>query len=132
VGDHVAAAFTPVVHDLDAWYDMKSRGYAHPKEGFRAIHMPRNTGTAIIQSGLAAALGFAMVWYMWWLAALAFVALVAVTVWHSFDYYRDYDIPADEVARVEREKLSYLNINYAPDPALLPTGKSGAVAPAGA
>ena len=23
-------AFTPIVHDLDAWYDMKKRGYARP------------------------------------------------------------------------------------------------------
>jgi hypothetical protein len=43
-----------------------------------------------------------------------------VTIWHSFDYNRDYDIPAEEVARVEREKISYLDINYAPEPALLP------------
>jgi cytochrome o ubiquinol oxidase subunit 1 len=93
--------------------------------------MPRNTGTAIIQSGLAAAIGFGMVWYMWWLAALAFVALIAVTIWHSFDYNRDYDIPAEEVARVEREKLSYLDINYAPEPALLPGVQPGRAAPAG-
>jgi cytochrome o ubiquinol oxidase subunit 1 len=73
-----------------------------------------------------------MVWYIWWLAALAFVALIAVTIWHSFDYHRDYDIPAEEVARVEREKISYLDINYAPQPALLPTGKAGGVVPAGA
>lgn len=125
-------AFTPVVHDLDAWYDMKCRGYDHPREGYRPVHMPRNTGTAIVQAGLAAALGFAMVWYIWWLAILAFVALVAVTIWHSFDYHRDYDIPAEEVARVEREKIGFLDINYAPEPALLPTRKPGVAAPAGA
>ena len=73
-----------------------------------------------------------MVWYIWWLAILAFVALVAVTIWHSFDYNRDYDIPAEEVARVEREKIGFLHINYAPEPALLPTTKPGAAAPAGA
>ncbi|WP_300975296.1 cytochrome o ubiquinol oxidase subunit I [Sphingomonas sp. LHG3406-1] len=125
-------AFTPIVHDLDAWYDMKSRGYAQPTEGFRPIHMPRNTGTAIIQAGLATVLGFAMVWYIWWLAVAAFVGLVAVTVWHSFDYHRDYHIPADEVARVEREQLSYLDINYAPEPAVLPGVQPGRTAVAGA
>jgi cytochrome o ubiquinol oxidase subunit 1 len=63
--------------------------------------MPRNTGVGVIQSGLALLLGFAMVWYMWWLALLAFVALVVVTVAHTFNYNRDYYIPADEVARIE-------------------------------
>jgi cytochrome o ubiquinol oxidase subunit 1 len=94
-------AFTPVVHDLDAWYDMKSRGYQRPEGGFKPIHMPRNTGAGVIISGFAAVLGFAMVWYMWWLAAAAFVGLLAVSIGHTFNYNRDYYIPADEVERFE-------------------------------
>jgi cytochrome o ubiquinol oxidase subunit 1 len=93
-----------VVHDLDAWYDMKCRGYERPADGYRPIHMPRNTGVGVIQSGLALVLGFAMVWYMWWLAVLAFVALVVVTIAHTFNYNRDYYIPAEEVARIEGER----------------------------
>ena len=97
-------AFTPVVHDLDAWYDMKRRGYTRPIGGYRPIHMPRNTGTGVILSGLAAVLGFAMVWYMWWLAAIAFVGLVAVAIGHSFNYNRDFHIPAEDVERLESER----------------------------
>ena len=99
-------AFTPVVHDLDAWYDMKSRGHSRPVEGFRPIHMPRNTGAGVIISALAMILGFAMVWYMWWLAALSTVALIAYSIFHTFDYDRDYFIPADEVARSESLRLA--------------------------
>ncbi|MDP9162947.1 MAG: cytochrome o ubiquinol oxidase subunit I [Pseudomonadota bacterium] len=99
-------AFTPVVHSLDAWYDMKARGGRHPDTGYRPIHMPRNTGTGVIVSALALALGFGMVWYMWWLAALSFVGLVAVSIGHSFNYDRDYHIPADEVAETERPRLA--------------------------
>ncbi|QAY75376.1 cytochrome o ubiquinol oxidase subunit I [Sphingosinicella sp. BN140058] len=94
-------AFTPVVHDLDAWYDMKSRGYRRPEGGYRPIHMPRNTGTGLILSGIAFVLGFAMIWYMWWLAALSFVALLAVAIVHTFNFKRDYFIPADEVSATE-------------------------------
>jgi cytochrome o ubiquinol oxidase subunit 1 len=94
-------AFTPVVHDLDAWYDMKDRGYRRPADGYRPIHMPRNTGMGVILSAIATVLGFAMVWYMWWLAALAFVALVAAAIAHTFNYDRDYFISAEEVARTE-------------------------------
>ncbi len=99
-------AFTPVIHDLDAWYDMKSRGHERPAGGYRPIHMPRNTGTGVILSALAMALGFAMVWYMWWLAIVSFVALIAVTIGHTFNYNRDYYIPADEVAEAERASLA--------------------------
>jgi cytochrome o ubiquinol oxidase subunit 1 len=95
-------AFTPVVHDLDAWHDMKERGHKVPDGGYRPIHMPRNTGTGVILSFLALALGFGMVWYMWWLAAVSFVGLIVVTIAHTFNYNRDYYIPAEEVAATER------------------------------
>jgi len=96
-------AFTPVVHDLDAWYDMKSRGYRRPETGYKPIHMPRNTGAGVILAGLAAALGFAMVWYIWWLAALSFVGLVVVAIGHTFNYHRDYFIDPADVERHERD-----------------------------
>ncbi|WP_030539445.1 cytochrome o ubiquinol oxidase subunit I [Sphingobium sp. DC-2] len=98
-------AFTPMVHDLDAWYDMKARGYERPAQGFRPIHMPRNTGAGVILSGLALVLGFAMVWYMWWLAVLSFAGLLAVAIGHTFNMKRDYYIPAEEVARTESKRL---------------------------
>ena len=119
-------AFTPVVHDLDAWYDMKSRAYRHPKGGFRPIHMPKNTGVGVILAGLSTVLGFAMVWYMWWLAALAFGGLLAVAIGHTFNYNRDYHIPAEEVERFEARRNSFT-------PAPTPSGAApGAAQPVGA
>ena len=94
-------AFTPVVHDLDAWYDMKSREAERPVGGFRDIHMPKNTAAGVVLAGLSAVTALAMIWYMWWLAILAFAGIVGFAIWHSFDYDRDYHIPAEEVARVE-------------------------------
>ena len=71
-------AFTPVVHDIDAWWDMKKRGYVRPLSGFKPIHMPKNTGTGAILGGIATVFSFAMVWYIWWLAAASFIAMIAV------------------------------------------------------
>ncbi|WP_442678250.1 cytochrome o ubiquinol oxidase subunit I [Sphingomonas sp. ASY06-1R] len=99
-------AFTPIVHDLDAWYDMKKRGHDIPSTGFRPIHMPRNTGAGVILSALSLVLGFAMVWYIWWLAAVSLVGLFVVGIGHTFNYARDYYIPADEVARTEQARLT--------------------------
>jgi len=101
-------AFSPKVHDLDAWYDMKDRGHERPTQGFLPIHMPRNTGAGVILSGLALALGFAMIWYMWWLAALSAVGLFAYSIFHTFNYNRDYHIPADEVAAQEDARTKLL------------------------
>jgi cytochrome o ubiquinol oxidase subunit 1 len=94
-------AFTPVVHDIDAWYDMKRRGAKKPATGYRPIHMPHNTGAGVILSAIAMVFAFAMIWYIWWLAALSFVALLAGSILHTFNYHRDYHLPAEEVARIE-------------------------------
>jgi cytochrome o ubiquinol oxidase subunit 1 len=97
-------AITPVIHDLDAWYDMKDRGHQRPAGGFRPIHMPRNTGAGLIMSALALVLGFAMVWYIWWLAAVSFVALLAYAIGFTFNYDREYYVPVDTVAADEQAR----------------------------
>ena len=94
-------AFTPVIHDGDAWWDMKNRGYKRPLKGYRDIHMPSNTGAGVIISGLCLVMGLALVWYIWWLAALSFVGVLAVAIGHTFNYKRDFHIPADEVRETE-------------------------------
>ena len=101
-------AFTPVVHDLDAWYDMKSRNYQRPTGGFRPIHMPKNTGAGIILAGFSVAFGFGMIWYMWWLAAIAFLGIVATAIIHTFNYDRDYHIPVETVIETEDARTKLL------------------------
>ena len=94
-------AFTPVIHHLDAWHDMKERGAERPQGGYRDIHMPSNTGAGIILSGIALVMGFALVWHIWWLAALGFLGIVGGAIFHSFNYKRDFHIPAATVAATE-------------------------------
>ena len=94
-------AFTPVVHDNDAWYDMKKRGYQRPTNGFIPIHMPKNTWAGIVIAGFATAMGFALIWHMWAIAVLMFAAVIVVTIFHTFNYKRDYHISADDVVNTE-------------------------------
>ena len=101
-------AFTPRVHDLDAWWQMKQHKYRRPEQGFKAIHMPKNTAAGIILAGISTVLGFALVWHMWLLAGVSFAALLAVAIGHTFNYDRDYHIPAEEVERVEAERTRML------------------------
>jgi cytochrome o ubiquinol oxidase subunit 1 len=101
-------ALTPVVHDHDGWYDMKNRGYARPLEGFRPIHMPKNTGTGAILSGISVALAFGLIWYMWWLVVVSFVAMLVVAIGHTFNYRRDFYILAEEVTETEGKRTALL------------------------
>ncbi|WP_296015976.1 cytochrome o ubiquinol oxidase subunit I [uncultured Agrobacterium sp.] len=101
-------AFTPVVHDVDAWADMKKRGAERPVDGFIPIHMPKNTGTGVIISAISVALGFGLVWHIWWLAAASLLAIIAVSIAHTFNYNRDYYIPETDVAEVEAARTKLL------------------------
>ncbi|MVW80342.1 cytochrome o ubiquinol oxidase subunit I [Bordetella sp. 02P26C-1] len=101
-------AFTPRVHDQDPWWQMKQYGYERPTDGFLPIHMPRNTWAGIVLAGLSVVLGFALIWYMWPLAIISFVTLIAVAIFHTFNYNREYYVPAEEVERTEATRTRLL------------------------
>ncbi|WP_375394275.1 cytochrome o ubiquinol oxidase subunit I [uncultured Sphingomonas sp.] len=101
-------AFTPVVHDGDAWWDMKARGYRRPDRGHADIHMPSNTGTGVIIAGFSVAFGVGMIWYVWWLAALSFVGILASAIVHTFNYKRDHHIPKADVIAQEAVRTRQL------------------------
>jgi cytochrome o ubiquinol oxidase subunit 1 len=105
-------AFTPMVHELDAWADMKKHGYVRPLEGFVPIHMPRNTGAGFTIAAISAVMGFALIWHMWLIAGVSFAATLAAIVIHTFNYRRDYYIPADEVVRTESLRTRLLDTQH--------------------
>lgn len=95
-------AFTPVVHKIDAWNDMKEREYIPPTNGFLPIHMPNNTATGIILSALSIVFAFSMIWYIWWLAVTSFVSIVSYVIFHTFNYSNGHEISAASVASSEK------------------------------
>ena len=94
-------AFTPIVHGADAWYDMKKRGHVRPVAGFVPIHMPKNTGAGFVLAVLSTICAFGMIWHMWPVAAAGFVTLIVATIVHTFNYDREFYIPAEAVLRAE-------------------------------
>jgi len=101
-------AFTPRVYDNDTWTDMKRKNYLRPVTDFVSIHMPKNTAAGFVIAGLSAATGFALVWQMWVFAVLGLVATVGAAIIHTFNYKRDYYIPAEEVVVTEAERSRIL------------------------
>jgi cytochrome o ubiquinol oxidase subunit 1 len=101
-------AFTPIIHEHDAWWDMKERGYERPTSGFIPIHMPMNTWAGIVLAGIGLVFSFAMIWYIWWLAALSFAAMIITAIVHTFNFKRDYHIPVEEVVRIENARTETL------------------------
>jgi cytochrome o ubiquinol oxidase subunit 1 len=101
-------AFTPVVHEIDAWWDMKKHGYQRPLSGFAPIHMPANTGSGAVISALSLVFGFALIWHMWLLAGVSFAALLLAAIVHTFNYQRDFYIPASDVIATEKARTLQL------------------------
>ncbi|MEI2455267.1 cytochrome o ubiquinol oxidase subunit I [Lysobacter firmicutimachus] len=101
-------AFTPVVHDNDAWHDMKQRGYQRPTSGFLSIHMPKNTGAGVVIAGLSTLCAFALIWQMWLVAGVSFAAMLIAAIVHTFNYKRDYYIPAEQVTATENQRTQQL------------------------
>ena len=79
-----------------------------PLTGFQPIHMPANTGSGAVISGLSLVLGFALIWHMWLLAGLSFAGVVLVAIIHTFNYKRDFYIPVDEVVTAEEARTLQL------------------------
>ena len=102
-------AFTPRIYNRDAWADMKENGYIRPTKGFTDIHMPKNTAAGFVIGAFSAVLGFALIWQMWLPAILGFVAVLAAIIIHTFNYNRDFFIPAGDVARTENDRTTLLS-----------------------
>ncbi|MEM1375514.1 MAG: cbb3-type cytochrome c oxidase subunit I, partial [Pseudomonadota bacterium] len=107
-------AFTPRVYRRDAWEHMKSAGYERKTDGYAPIHMPHYTATGIVISGLWTAMGFALIWHIWWLALATGMASLVYGIAHTFNYNRDYYVTVDEVADIEgtrtKQEAAYNNV----------------------
>ena len=105
-------AVIPKVEDIDAFWDMKEKGtaYQRPKE-YHDIHMPKNTPLGIVIGVLTLSFGFAMVWYIWWLAIVSLVAIVATVIKIASNDDVEYVIPAAEVKKIEDERFRILSEN---------------------
>ncbi len=101
-------AFTPKIHERDAWWHMKEEGYQRPTEGFIPIHMPKNTAAGFIIAMFATVLCFALIWHMWLIAGVSFVAMIVTAIAHTFNYDRDGYVPAEKVTEVETARTEVL------------------------
>jgi cytochrome o ubiquinol oxidase subunit 1 len=79
-------ASIPVVHSCDPYWNFKEHGGGmEMPEAPEEIEMPASTPAGLMIAVCAGALGFGMVWHMWWLAALALAGIVACLAVRSFD-----------------------------------------------
>src|SRR6202166_4986008 len=103
-------AVLPHVEGRDAYWSMKQRarrqGMLSGEPGYTDVEMPRNSPTGFICAFFAAFMGFALIWHIWWLVALAALGAYATFVVFAWRDRVEYVIPAGEVARIDRANRS--------------------------
>jgi cytochrome o ubiquinol oxidase subunit 1 len=66
--------------------------------------MPRNSPAGFITAFFATVMGFSLIWYIWWLAILNFLAAVIVVLIAGWSIKREEEIPAADVAQMEQAR----------------------------
>jgi cytochrome o ubiquinol oxidase subunit 1 len=95
-------AVLPKVETLDAFWEMKRKGLRSAEPTYESIEMPRNSPTGFVIAYFAVIMGFSLIWYIWWLAILGLLGILVTVVAFGWSEDRQREIPADEVARMER------------------------------
>jgi cytochrome o ubiquinol oxidase subunit 1 len=95
-------AVLPRVETVDAFWHMKQTHQSTAKSGYEAIEMPRNSPAGFIIAFFAVIMGFSLIWQIWWLAILGFLAAAIVVLIAAWSTDREHEISAAEVTRMER------------------------------
>jgi cytochrome o ubiquinol oxidase subunit 1 len=101
-------AVLPNVQGAEPYWGIKQRAIEtqqlSPEPKYEPIEMPRNSPTGFITAFFCTMTGFALIWHIWWMVGLGLVAAYAVFVWFAWRDAVEYSIPAEEVARYDRER----------------------------
>jgi cytochrome o ubiquinol oxidase subunit 1 len=94
----------PNVQGTDAYWQMKEEGMGRRmlSSSFVDLHLPHNTPVGVFMAFFAVILGFALIWRIYWLAAVGLAGAVAVALVQSWRTDREVRVPAEEVAVFER------------------------------
>jgi cytochrome o ubiquinol oxidase subunit 1 len=99
-------AVLPEVEDEETYWSQKQaaarRETLREEPDYVDIEMPRNSPTGFVSAFFATAMGFALIWHIWWLVGLAFVGAYATFVVFAWRDHDEHTIPRDVVARVDR------------------------------
>jgi cytochrome o ubiquinol oxidase subunit 1 len=103
-------AVLPDVSGADAYWTVKAHAKRTDVEkreaGYGPIEMPCNSPTGFVCAFFATFMGFALIWQIWWLVIVAFIGAFATFIVFAWRDHDEYEIPAEEVARIDRFNLA--------------------------
>ena len=101
-------AVLPNVENEEAYWDIKSRARdtreLSRRPDYEPFHMPRNSPTGVVTAFFATAMGFAMIWHIWWLVVLGFLGAWGTFVVFAWRDETEYVVSAEEAERIDGER----------------------------
>jgi cytochrome o ubiquinol oxidase subunit I len=98
-------AVMPNVTGEEAYWGIKQRALAtaqlSPLPRYAAIEMPVNSPTGFVTAFFAVVTGFALIWHIWWMAAIGVAGAFATFVVFAWRDHDEYEVPAEELARID-------------------------------
>ena len=100
-------AVLPRVAELDAYWTKKKLARAKQGESAQAreyepIEMPKNSAIGFVNAFFAVVAGFALIWHIWWMAALGLLGAFVAFLVFAFRNEDEIEIPAYRIAEFER------------------------------
>jgi cytochrome o ubiquinol oxidase subunit I len=96
----------PKVAEVDAYWSRKQRAKPARQQtqtgDYIAIEVPKNTPTGFVTAFFAVVTGFALIWHIWWMAALGAIGAFTTLLAFAFRDQEEIEIPAEQVARFDR------------------------------
>ena len=98
-------AVLPRVTGLDAFWAQKARakrGQSTQARDYAPIEAPKNTPTGFVNAFFAVVTGFALIWHIWWMAALGVFGAFVTFLAFAFREQEEVEIPAQAIAQFDR------------------------------
>jgi cytochrome o ubiquinol oxidase subunit I len=99
-------AVLPTVETIDAFWQMKRTARVPVEPAYEPIEMPHNSPAGFITAFFAVIMGFSLIWQIWWLAILGFLAVAIVVLIAGWKTEREQEVSAAELAHMERARGS--------------------------
>jgi cytochrome o ubiquinol oxidase subunit I len=99
-------AVQPVVVERDDYWAKKKlvaqKGQPSPAREYKPIKVPKNTPTGFVNAFFAVVIGFAMIWHIWWMAAVGVLGAFATLLAFAFRDEEEIEIMAENIAESDR------------------------------
>lgn len=95
-------AIEPQVHDRDPFWAMKhTKGGTIVHGKYQEFHMPKNSSMGFYIGVFGFLMGFGLIWYIFWLAAISAIGIIVCTIIHLSEKHPEYTVTVKEIEKIE-------------------------------